>query len=118
MLGKVLCPIFSQTFVVWTYLSPTSFFLDIPNDTCSEQTIHERLMKKKHGIRLVSLFFMECMEHEGFFLLHFLHATLPGNKALFTDNDLTMMVNNPLIRPYLLKGTVPLDSHDDYLLIS
>ena len=52
--GKVLCLNFSQTFVVWTYLS--QFFLDILNDTCSEQTIHEKMMKKKRGTSLASVF--------------------------------------------------------------
>ena len=40
----------------------------------------------------------------------------PGNKALLRPNQGTMVVNNPLIRPYFLGGGgiggVPLDSHD------
>ena len=44
----------------------------------------------------------------------------PRNKALLRPNSGTMVVNNPLIRPYFLGGGgiggVPLDSHENKLL--
>lgn len=63
---------------------PKGVFLEIPNVTCSEQTIHERLMKRKHGIRLASVFHVMHGTRR-FFRLHFLYVTPPpGNKALST----------------------------------
>ena len=45
--GKGPVPHFIPDFCSMDLFVPNIFFLDIPNDTCSEQTIHERLMKKK-----------------------------------------------------------------------